>query len=716
MHTIRRFILPVFCFLALISASAQEEAAPPAVDSATAAIVPVEPEPEAPDQIIGELILVDESSLQVLDLLEQMTGKIILRRQDISPAKINFNSNGPISQKESVLALESLLTLNGIMLTDMGGRFMKAVPATNVNSHVPEMLIGSALGLPASQQIYAKIFKFDYLNAELISGTLVQPLLSQNSSMIPFAKSNALLVTDALVNLQRIEQILNEADRPQAVRETIQFIKLDYVQAPEMQERLENLIQGPLKSYLDGNTSVTADERTNQLILITHPGNIEPIMNVIASIDVDAAPLTGSEVFQLRQAKAIEVVPIIENIISGQKEGREEDAKVTRENESNNNQNNNNRNNNNNGNNNNNAQPNVPTQAVASNTSSASSESNSSLQFSSFVGLSADERTNSIVAYGTNQDLKTLKELIEKIDIPLPQVLIEAIITQVTLSEKQTSGLSSLGFTYNGITKSFESIVAGTAGGLSFSQGAISIDNPTDFTLATAINPINADGDTRVLSTPRIVVSHNEEGIINVSRSQPIITGSTNFNNSSGTSSSSVEYRDIGIKLTVTPLIGADGTVQMVIEQTVENIVDTVSIDGNDQPVIGVREATSTISVKDGQIIVLGGLQENSGGDSNSYFPIIGRLPGIRNIFGGSTDDYNRTEIIIFIRPTVLNNPDQADILSKDYIDNASEKEVINEYLQERTTGDIYLDGSKFEEEEPKVESETKSRSNSRTR
>ena len=91
-----------------------------------------------------------------------------------------------------------------------------------------------------------------------------------------------------------------------------------------MQERIENLIEGPLKSYLEGNTSVSADERTNQLILVTHPGNLNIIMNVIASLDVDAAPLTGSEVFQLRQAKAEEVVPIIEDIISGQKEGREE--------------------------------------------------------------------------------------------------------------------------------------------------------------------------------------------------------------------------------------------------------------------------------------------------------------------------------------------------------------------------------------------------------
>ncbi|MDQ8207417.1 secretin N-terminal domain-containing protein [Coraliomargarita sp. SDUM461003] len=698
--------------IALASFSHAQETNSPASSSrnSTAELVapsiPAEPALKEPEAMIGELILVEDSADQVLTLLEQMTDKIILRRQDLPASKFTFNSRGELTKREAVLAIESLLTLNGIMLTDMGGRFMKAVPATNVNTHVPQMLAGSTLSLDPSQQIYAKLFKLDYLNATEGAAPLVQNLISQNSSILPFPKSNALLISDALINLQRIETILNEADTPQLVREQIKFVKLDYVQASEMQDRLENLIQGPLNSYLEGNTSVTADERTNQLILITHPGNLDVIMNVIESVDVDAAPLTGSEVFQLRQAKAEEVVPIIEDIISGQEEGREEDAKVARENERSNGQRTNNTgNNNNNENNGNNNTPPVPATAVAS---SGGTEANSSLQFSNFVGLSADERTNSIVAYGTQQDLKTLRELIEKIDIPLPQVLIEAVITQVTLSETQSSGLSSIGFTYNGSTNFFTDISAGTVDGLSFTDGTISLDDPSNFSLGAAITPTNGDSDTRVLSAPRIVVSHNEEGIINVSKSQPIITGSTNYNDSTSTSST-VEYRDIGIKLTVTPLIGADGTVQMVIEQTVENVVDSVTIDGNDQPVIGVREATSTISVKDGQIVVLGGLQENTGTDNNNYFPLVRRIPLIRNILGNTSENHDRTEIIIFIRPTVLENPDKADQVSKNYIEGASETEVIKQYIETSTTSDIYLKGSKFEEKTPKEESSTNS-------
>ena len=536
----------------------------------------------------------------------------------------------------------------------------------------------------------------------------MQNLVSQNSSVLPFPKSNALLITDALVNLQRIETILKDADRAQVVREEIKFIKLDFVQATEMQERIENLIQGPLKSYLEGNTSVTADERTNQLILITPPGNLAIIMDVIQSVDVDAAPLTASEVFQLRQAKAEEVVPIIEDIISGQKEGREEDAQVARENERANNANNR-------GNNN------AP--AVAVNTPAPSAgiiEANSSLQFSNFVGLAADERTNAIVAYGTQQDLKTLKELIEKIDIPLPQVRIEAIITEVTLNENQSSGISALGFSVgaDGDVNFGGSVQTGigddgveidSLGGL-IGNGFNLTGNTNPAATATdafvaLLTATDGDSNVRVLSTPTIVISHNEEGTINVSESRPIITGSSSTlnNNSSTNVRSNVEFRDIGIQLTVTPLIGAAGSVQMQIEQVVDNIAGETTIDGNVQPIIGRREANSTITVKDREIIILGGLQENRRTENNSYFPLLSGIPGLNKFLGGESASYVRTELVIFIRPTVIKTPEDSQALSEEKIEAIEEGEAVKKYIETDTLGRLYMEGSKFEEEEQKV-------------
>ena len=493
-----------------------------------------------------------------------------------------------------------------------------------------------------------------------------------------------MLITDALINLQRVENIIKENDQPEEIREIVEFIKLKFVQAVDMEGQLRSLIENSLKSYLQGNTNITVDERTNQLILVTHPANLAIIQSVIENIDIDAAPLTSSEVFPLKQAKADEVVKIIDEIITGQRKSREDNAKnsntiISPQ-----------------------STPSLPTpngQVVSSPNSNQSSSA--SLQFSEFVGLSADERINAIVAYGTQQDLKTLKGLIEKIDIPLPQVRIEAIITEVRLKEDQSTGLNNFTLNYRGD---------------GFNDDAAQLLKFTNLDDKKSINPIlstesalisgkfsfegvlelaESDSDVKVLSTPSIVVSHNEEGIINVSESRPIVTGSQTTLNSSNVSSN-IQFRAIGIQLEVTPLIGSDGSVQLEINQSADRISGSTTIDGNDQPIIGKREANSTITVADGQIAVLAGLQQNEVSDTGNYFPFIGRVPILKKILSGNTKTYNRTELIIFIRPTILRNPNQSMNLTRDILDNYEEGTTIDGYLKNGTIREIYMEGSRL--------------------
>jgi len=672
-------------------------------------------------QSIGNIILRDETANQVLDLLEQITGKIILRRQDMPSTKINFNSRGPLTRDEAVRALKSLLTLNGVMLTELGGPFMKAVPAANTNSHAPRMISGSTLDRPASQQIYSKLFRLKYLGAKEATSSLISPLLSQNrGSPVVFAQSNAVLVTDALVNLQRIERLLNDADRPPQLRGEMRFVELDYVPAEKMSERLSELISGPLKTYLEGNTTVDADKRTNQLIVISPEENFEILKNVVDQLDVDAAPLTRTEVFQLRQAKAEDVVSIIRDVIEGQEEAREEDeggergGRERREGRQ--------------GGGGDGGGQQEPQQGggqggqrgrqggAPSGTRRAIAEGldrEAALQFSKFVGLSADTRTNSIVAFGTDSDIKTIGELVEKIDIPLQQVRIEAIITEVSLSENQASGITSLGFTLDEDGElSFGGEDGGgsgngNGGGIQASNGGIfgsgfSFTGNVDGLVNGVLSAAESNSNVRVLSTPTIVVSHNEEGVVNVSESRPIITSSTSSGVSDNLNTrSNVEFRDIGIQLTVTPLIGADGSVQMDIEQTVDNVADTTTIDGNTQPIIGRREATSTITVNSGEVIILGGLQENRRSENNAFFPFLGRMPLLKNVFGGDTTDYTRTELIIFIRPNVLQTPDQSSAMTDEKLEAITEGDAVMNYLETGSTGRLYMEGSVFETPAP---------------
>jgi general secretion pathway protein D len=675
----------------------------PATPTQPMATVPLQATPAAPGEpeLLPDshqvVVFVDEGAGPVLDFLERLTGKIILRPQNLPQIRVSFDSRGPISREEAILAMESLLVLNGIMVTDLGGRFLRAAPASNVNQQAPDLLIGPVGDLPSSQRIFAKVFPIQYLQSGSQALPIVQPLLSATAAVVNIEKSNALLITDALVNLQRIETVLRDVDRPQTLRGEFRFITLQHIGAEDLQRRLEALVGGPLKSYVEGNVSITSDERTNQLILYGAAENLTLLQTIIDGIDIDAAPLTQTEVFYMRQAQATAVVTLIESVIAAQEESRqakraesarqEQDSRDAQRREA--------------------AAATLadPGERAANapleNAVSTLLESSPSLQFSSYVGLAADERSNSIVAYGTRSDIRGIRDLVEKIDIPLPQVRIEAIITEVTLSDNEAFGLERFGFTYNpaaaaDITFGGPLAIANSGGGISgagFDLGG----SLRPFTLQGVIEAAESTNDVRVLSTPSIVVSHNEEAVINVSESRPIITGSTTDLSGGSFARSTVQFRDIGINLTVTPLIGSDGTVQMVVEQTVENVIRETVIDGNPQPIIGRRQARSTISVQDRDIIILGGLQENRRNMIDNRWPIVGRIPVVGRVFGGEKEEFQRTELIIFLRPTILPNPAAASAVTRDRLDLSSERQIIKDFLESGSLGDSYLEGSRIE-------------------
>jgi general secretion pathway protein D len=670
----------------------------PATPTQPMATVPLQATPAAPGEpeLLPDshqvVVFVDEGAGPVLDFLERLTGKIILRPQNLPQIRVSFDSRGPISRDDAILAMESLLVLNGIMVTDLGGRFLRAAPASNVNQQAPDLLIGPVGDLPSSQRIFAKVFPIQYLQSGSQALPIVQQLLSATAAVVNIEKSNALLITDALVNLQRIETVLRDVDRPQTLRGEFRFITLQHIGAEDLQRRLDALVSGPLKTYVEGNVSITSDERTNQLILYGASENLSLLQSIIDGIDIDAAPLTQTEVFYMRQAQATAVVTLIESVIAAQEESRqakrtesarqEQDSRDAAESAL--------------------ADPGErAANASLENVVSTLLESSPSLQFSPYVGLAADERSNSIVAYGTRSDINSIRDLVDKIDIPLPQVRIEAIITEVTLSDNEAFGLERFGFTYNpaaaaDITFGGPLAVADSGGGISgagFDLGG----SLRPFTLQGVIQAAESTSDVRVLSTPSIVVSHNEEAVINVSESRPIITGSTTDLSGGSFSRSTVQFRDIGINLKVKPLIGSDGTVQMVVEQTVENVIRETKIDGNDQPIIGRREARSTISVQDRDIIILGGLQENRRRMVDSRWPIVGRIPVVGRVFGGEKEEFERTELIIFLRPTILANPAAASAVTRDRLDLSSERKVIQDFLESGSLGDSYLEGSRIE-------------------
>ncbi|MGC9449892.1 MAG: secretin N-terminal domain-containing protein [Oceanipulchritudo sp.] len=643
-------------------------------------------------ETVGLIRIPEMGTNEVLEMLENFTGKPILRQQTLPSVKITFYSQDALTRGEAITAIESLLALNGIAITTLGEKFLKAVPSAVINAQVPRNWEGTTLDAEPSMMIYEKIFELDFLTTEE-AAAILQPLMSQGAP-IAFDKSNFILVTDALVNLQRIERLLPILDKPADLKTEMLFFELQNIKADEVTRRLQQIIAGPLRRQLENNTTVDSDERTNQLLVFTHPSNTGLIRKLIERLDIDVAPTTATKVYSIRYADATELVGIIEQIVSGQRQVRTETggdagtpaaqaararaAAITRQNN----------------------------QAVAAARAEASN-----LQFSDFLTIVPDERANTIVASGTQNDLTYLEQLIEQIDTLLAQVRIEVVITDVSLTESQQRGIDQFGFSYTGtgFDIDFENpdntwtASPGSFYGISSDFGWVD----GNFSMDVVLNRIAENDNIKVLSAPTIVTTHNKEATVSVGQEVPVVTQITTTdtggtNNVNFVDRSQVQYRDVKLELKVTPLIGSDGVVQMEIDQQVQDLGTPVDV-GNQQPAqptINTRSATSYVSVMDGGLIALGGLQRLSSENTRGKMAVLGSIPVLGNLFKSNDTTTNRNELLIFIRPTIIRTTESADRDANKLIDKMQGSKEIRDYLEEGTFREREAEETETEEKD----------------
>jgi len=645
---------------------------------------------DAATETQGPFFFVDESPIQILKILEIITGKVILQPPNLPNVKINFTCPEPIKTDDAILALQSLLSMNGIAIISMGDNFLKAVPITGVNTQSPTFLPDDTSKLNPSQLFYSKIYTLKFLEIESLQGTLNTFLTPGGvATLSTFPRTNSFMITDTLMNHQRIEHLLNQVDVMPNIREDMGIIQLKNTSAEEIKKRLANIQSNILRRYFD-KTTIEADERTNQLIIITQKGNFEHIKKFVETFDIAADPLTSSEVFYIKHGDAKNVVKALNDIVRGQQQAaRNLQTKTPKTRDTN--------------------IRNVSTRTLngeeeeiiadtpivditdASAENAEGSESAPNLQFSNYITIVADDRSNAIVVYGTKQDIKQMESLINKLDIVLHQVKIDIIITEVQLTDKDVTGLSTFNFGYDTTPVGGTSIVEGFSGG----TGSYNLNGLQAFSLSATENSFQAvfnvakeKSNVKVLSSPTVVTTHNKEARINVSTSMPIIESTMSSVVNVGTTQSTVTYKDIGINLTVTPLIGDNGMIQLNIRQSADTVLSETTISGNPQPVVGKREASSYLNVQSGDMIILAGLQQNNTSYNDGKVWILGDIPLLGEIFKPTSSNYTKSELIMFIRPTIIKSAAVSTVLTDDTVKNSPAASGVKYYLEKNTFPD----------------------------
>ena len=629
---------------------------------------------------------VDADVDAVFEELERLTGQSVLRPQALPNAQITFLPQRPLSREDRIIALESLLSLNGISLVQMSDRFLKAVPSSTVLTESPELIVGSTLDLRPTEAVFAKIFRLDFLSADEATAA-VQPLLG-GTGLITLQRANWLLIADSLTNLQRVERVLGEIDRKQERREEIRFFQIRNLPVREVLANLNSLSEGPLGRYFSGNTVLSAVEPSNQLVVVAHPDSMEVIAGLVREFDIDVEPLTTSKVFYIRHAVAEEVANTLRELVQAQQQSEEEIAVEEGGVDS---------------------PPSGSEEAGASSGETGAAdpagsarlmeragelaaETAARMQFSRFASIVSDERANAVIAYGTESDIQQIGRLIERIDILLAQVRIEVVIVEVTLSENQVRGIDAFSADYNRASGSGggaggDQLVLGAQDNEALNIGGFVLSPLTlpDFSLESVFNTARSNNDVSVLSAPTVMTTHNREARVIVAESRPIVTGSTS--STDGGTTTSVDYRDIGIELTVKPLIADTGVIQMEIKQTVDNVVreitDTENPELQGQPIIGTREAESFVSVSDSEIIVLGGLQERTNRRTESKIALLGDLPVLGDwLFTRRGEDIQTRELLIFIKPNVMLSPETASADAEEQVENLEQRDALRQYFE----------------------------------
>jgi len=677
-----------------------------------------------------------EPLVSVLHSLETLTGRSVIRPQALPTPEFTFDSRGDMTLGEAILAIESLLSINGIGVTPLGDKFLKVVSINTIRTEAPELEVETLLDRQPSGKVVSKLFRLQYLDSQTFQSQIQQFLSPGFSTIIPFQNSNAVLVTDTISNLQRLEYVVSEVDKPSRLNVKTEFYTLQYAQASEVAEQIQSLIDAaranfgeqsnsgsnannrnqtrggqntggnqpsrptvnavpagegaiPSQILFGSNTAIASDDRTNQIIIMTEPSNIVFFDEIIEKLDIKSDPATRIEVIILNHAQATEVAGLLSSFVSGSTSAETGDRSQANANQSRQQQNQ--RGNQSVSQNGRQLlQQNQPLQQQVRNAVNTTLEERDS-QFSEFMTIEADERSNSLIISGTRSDLDLMTELIAKIDVLLPQVRIEVIIAEVNLDKDSNRGMDQITGSYVQNEVAGEPNITNLQGldilGIGANNVSFNLDATTgiisNLSFDAILSAAQTNSNVRILSIPTLLTTHNQEATFTVGQQRPIVTGTTTDNTLSTSVRETVQYQDIAIELKVKPLIGPNDIIQLEIDQSVNDIDGSVEINGNQQPIIGRRQMVSFVSVKSNGLVVLGGMQRSKETKTLNKMALLGDIPVFGNVFRSRGTDYEKRELLVFIRPKVIRDSDEADLDAREKMLGHPMDSKLGEFLDE---------------------------------
>jgi len=537
-------------------------------------------------------------------------------------AKVTMLSTTPMTPDAFYEAFLAILEVHQLAAMQSGD-IIKIIPNATARQY------GGALGTSAAagaDDIVTQVIQVKNVGAAQLV-PILRPLIPQFGHLAAHPGSNMLIISDRAENVTRMINIIHRIDM--SSDDDIEVIPLQHASSSEIVRVLTALTQQPRADGAPVTTSLVADARTNSVLIGGDRSDRLRLRTLITHLDTPLEDGGDTQVRYLRYADAEELATKLQQHFQGQ-------------------------------------------QAAAAGAAGAAAGATHNGE----VSVWADTQTNAIVVNAPPKMMRSLMQIVDKLDIRRAQVLVEAIIVEVladktaelgiTWAVEGTASTSPIAATNfpdfgPGVVQ-----LAGAAGsgdgtanpasligeGITMGVGRVS---DTGVSFAAILRALEGDADTNIISTPSIVTTDNEEASLNVGQEVPFVTGS--FTNTGGNIGSvnpfqTIQRQQVGVKLTITPQINEGDSMLLHINQEISNIAQ--SAEGAVDLITNQRIVETTVIVDDGQILVLGGLLEDTLRESEQRVPILGSIPVLGALFRNQKTNKVKTNLLVFIRPKIL--------------------------------------------------------------
>jgi general secretion pathway protein D len=526
---------------------------------------------------------------------------------------------------EAVYALFlSVLRVHNFTASPSGDVIRIQQNATGKQSPGPQ---GALAGLAAEELITRVIPAQNVDSAELVK--ILRPLSPQYGAIAAVAEPNVVIISDHADNIRRLMRIIEQIDVSN--EDEVVMVPLKEAWVGTIVALLEELAPEQIGRGAVGpqRIQLIANERNNSLVIRGKPRPIAEVLKLIDTLDQPATAMGAVQVIYLQHADATSIAEILNSVV-GEGSGAAAEGSVKS------------------------------------------------------TTIHADVSLNAIVVRADPGTMNEIFDILEKLDVRRTQVLIEAAIVEVQLTDTRAIGVEFaaadasgstvplVSTTLNGVIASLLGDLVGTDDEIDVLAGLAGITNPTvaaakidvdGISFGAVITALATNSDANLLSTPSILTLDNEEAKIVVGNEVPFRTGSfTTSGDGSSNPFTTVQREDVGLQLTITPHVHNGTSVRLEVSQEITNVIETPIGDNAFADVVtSKRTIETTILAEDRQIIVLGGLIQDDVTQSRKKVPFFGSIPGLGFFFRSTSNTRTKTNLLVFLRPTIIRSQDEAD-------------------------------------------------------